>query len=65
MGRTMTLHLSKISQILLSKDHPIKASVGGEFDDFDSMKSEHSVREMESVSKYGMIKSNRFSLSIC
>lgn len=29
MGRTMTLHLSKISQILLSKDHPIKASVGG------------------------------------
>lgn len=38
----MTLHLSKISQILLSKDHPIKASVGGgEFDDFDSMKSEH------------------------
>lgn len=63
MGRTMTLHLSKISQILLSKDHPIKASVGG-FDDFDSMKSEHSVREMESVSKYGIIKSNRFSLSI-
>lgn len=41
MGRTMTLHLSKISQILLSKDHPIKASVVGGFDDFDSMKSEH------------------------